>query len=238
MAPMTPRIPSLLAAGALLITGTLAAAAPVAAAGSPQDTVNALFDAVNSGDSEAMAGLVCEADREAVLRQLDPATALGLEGDLADAFRVRVDDRSVELVSQDETEATVHVTGSSSFDIEPDRIPELAQAVAVSQLGADASQEEIDMVAPMLEGLLTRTIPVDEDLTLVNEDGQWLVCGAFLGIDDTGPATEATVSGDGLCALATPEELSSVTRHAYDSSFGIDAGPEQTCNYSTSDFES
>ena len=221
-----------LAVAVSLALVTAGLVAPVAAADSPAAAVNQLFDASESGDYEAIDTLVCEAERAAVREMLDPGEAM----DMAEARELvtfRLDDRDVSVVDQDGEEATVKVTGTMSIDVEEGQLEAVAVALLEAEMG-EPSDEDVEMMLPFIEMALTQSVPMDEELTVIVVDGEWVVCGG-LGeppeeIDD---GFEPSVSAEGICALATPDELSAVGPLVYDSSTGF----ETFCNYSNSNWE-
>lgn len=221
------------AAAVTLIASAMAT--PVAAAESPEAAVNQLLDAVEAGDYEAVDTLVCEAERSAVSQMLDPGEAMGMD-EARELLTFAIADRDVEVLAEDGDEATVRFSGTMSMDIGGDDMEEVAMALLEADMG-ELSQEDIDLMLPFLEMALTQSMPVDEELTIVREDGEWVVCGG-LGepvaddLDDF--SAPSNVSSTGLCGLVAPEELTGVGTLQYDNSSGWE--PTQ-CTYSTDDFE-
>ncbi len=233
MHPTRSRAASLLMAVTLtLVAGSVAA--PTAAADSPEAAVNQLLDAVEGGDYEAIDTLVCEAERSAVRAMLDPGEAMGM-AEARELLTFSVADRVVEVLSEDGDEATVRFSGTMSMNVAGD-IEEVALSLLEADMG-EMSQEDIDLMLPFLEMALTQTVPVDEELTVVREDSEWVVCGGLgepvgedIGLDDG----FSNVSSTGLCGLVAPEELTSVGPLQYDNSSGWEL---TQCTYSTDDFE-
>lgn len=214
-------------------------AAPVAAADSPEAAVNALIDAVEAGDYAALDDLVCEAERASVREMLDPSEAMGISMEEF-PITISIADRSLEVISDDGDEATIRLTGSMSMNVEEDQLEALAMAAMAADMG-EVSEEDLEMMLPFLMMAFTQTTPMDEELTVVNEGGQWLVCGGLgeapaddLGFDDEFGIV-SNVSTDGVCGLVLPEELTAAGQLTYDTSSGWDIS---NCTYSSSDFES
>lgn len=234
MPPTRSRAGGFAAATALVLSGAMAL--PALAADSPEAAVNELVDAVTSGDYAAIDTLVCEAEREAVRAQLDPSEAMGLGGDDF-PISFRIEDRNVELVSEDGDTATLALTGTMSMDVATDDIEAIAMQMLEADMG-EMSDEDVEAMLPFITMALSQTSPLDEEITAVREDGEWVVCGG-LGEepvddfdDDFGGVTN--VSSEGVCGLVTPEELTAAGQLEYDTSSGFVLS---MCSYSSSDFE-
>jgi hypothetical protein len=216
----------------LLALGGLAA--PAAAADNPEAAVNELMDAVEAGDFSALDGLVCEAERDAVRAMLDPGEQMGFGGgELPLTFQI--EDRSVEIVAEDGDEATAQLGGTLSMDVDEDEIEDLVRSLLEADMGGEVSDEDFEMMLPFVEMAFSQSLPMDEEVTLVREDGEWVVCGGLGEVpqDDFG-LEEANLSSEGVCGLATPEELTAVGLLEYDTSSGFEL---TSCTYSTSDWE-
>jgi hypothetical protein len=234
MPPTRSRSAALAASTSLLLAlGGLAL--PAAAAEDPEAAVNGLFDALERADYEAVDALVCAAEREAVRASLDPMAQMGLAAGDGPALALVVEDRSVEIISQEEEAALAHVGGTMSFDAGDADTTELAQAMLEADMGRELTEEELELMLPFAEMVFTQSFPLDEELELVREDGEWLVCGG-IGEPPDEPDTgfEPVVSSEGLCAFLGPDELSALSPLEYDSSSGF----ETFCSFSNSDFES
>ena len=234
MPPTRSRATGLAVASSLLLTlGALAA--PAAAADSPEAAVNGLLDAVEAGQYEAIGSLVCEAEQASVRAMLDPSEAMGFGADaLMEALTFAVEDRAVEVVEQEGETATVTLSGSMAMNVSEDDVEALAMAIVESELGPDASEDDIALMLPFIEMAFSQSVPLEEELELVVEDGEWVVCGGLgepVTEDDLG--FEPVVSTEGVCGLASPDELNAVGLLRYDSADGF----ETFCNFSTSDFE-
>jgi hypothetical protein len=231
MPPTRSRVLSLAVATTLAITGGLAA--PAAAADSPEGAVNQLLDAVEGGDTSALDTLVCEAERDAVREMLDPGSAMGMEG-ASTLVTFQFEDRDVELIAEDSDEATVNISGTMSMNVSDDDLESVALALLDAE-GEDYSEEDLAMMMPFMEMALTQTLPLDEEVTVIVEDGGWVVCGG-LGEPPEEPdyGFEPTISTEGICALASPDELSALGPLEYDGSTDYF---DRDCSFSTSDFE-
>jgi hypothetical protein len=235
MLPTRSRVLGVAVAATLMLT-LAGLAAPVVAADDPETVVNELFDAVEAGDFAAVESLVCETERAAVREMIDPGAQMGVDASsLAEALTFAVEDRGVTVLSNDGETAIVEVTGTMSMNVDEDDIGELARNLLIADMGEDISAEDLEMMMPFMEMAFSQSLPLDEELTLVVEDGQWLVCGG-LGEAPEEPdyGFELQISSEGVCALASPDELSALGTLEYDSSIGF----ETFCTYSSSDWES
>ena len=221
----------------ILALTSLSLAAPVTAADSPEGAVNELIDMAASGDLSAIDQVVCEEQREAAVQQFDPRTALGLSPDdqaLLDAFTFQFDDRATEVLSQDEGTATVRLTATLNVSIDEAQARDMVRALLEAE-GGDVTDEDIDLMLPFMLSAFGEDQEIDDELMLVLEAGQWLVCGG-LGteqVEPVGPA--ASVSFEGICGLTSIAQLNAITpaELEYDSSFGGEA----FCSYSVSSYE-
>ena len=160
MSPTRSRAAGLAVAASLaILAGGIAA--PAVAADSPEEAVNQLLDASVTGDYEAIDALVCEAERAAVRSMLDPSEAMDME--LArELITFDIEDRSVEVLSEDDQEATVRLTGTMSMGVGDGDVEAVAMALLEEDLG-ELSEEDIELMLPFMEMALTQSMPVDEE---------------------------------------------------------------------------
>ncbi len=223
-----------LTVAACLSLGLVPAAGPVTAADGPTAAVDELIDAVEAGDFDAVDALVCEAERASVREMLDPAEAMGYDATaLMAAITFQVEDRAVELVSEEGDEATVRLTGSMAMDLGGADPEQLARDLLADSLGEDLSDEDIETWLPLVSMSFTQSVPIDQEVTVVIENDTWLVCGGLGQPSDGSNVIEPSVSQEGLCGLVGPEELNGLGDVQYDSSSGF----ADSCTYSTSDHD-
>jgi hypothetical protein len=209
-------------------------AGPVVAAGSPVEVVEELITAVEDGRYEAVDTLVCEAERASVREMLEPAAAMDVDtAALVDSITFTVSDRAVELVAEDGDEATVRLTGEMAMDLGGADPEELARAMLADSLGEEPTDEDIETWLPLVTMSFTQSFPLDEEITLVQEGGDWVICGGLGVPADETDGSEPSVSEEGLCGLVAPAELNGLSQLSYDSSSGF--GPY--CTYSNSDYD-
>lgn len=236
MIPTRSRTASL----AAVMSVALAAAgmsAPAAAADSPEAAVNDFFDLVQRGDFADLESVVCATDVPGVREAFDIGASLGLEGDAAaDVLSIEVRDRSVDLLSEEGDQARLRVAATISMQVPDDQVEGLVRAMLSADQGPDdppPSDDDVQMMVGLMGSALNQTSPLDEEVTVVQESGEWLVCGGLVEPpDEPEPGFEPAVSTDGACALASPQELTALGPLAYDSSMGF----ETFCSFSSSDF--
>lgn len=220
-----------------LVLCTLMMASPVVAADSPEAALNALIDTVASGDFSTIDQLVCESEREAVLAQFDPTIALGLppgSETVAAALAFQLSDIDIDIVDEQAESALAHLTATLTIAVDDAQARELVRVMA--ELDGQAIDEaELDFIVPIMLESFGEAQLIDDDVTLVRLNDQWLVCGG-LGVDETeGPNLAASVSFDGICGLASLADVNAVgpAELAYDSSYG----EEDYCSYSSTSYE-
>ena len=213
---------------------------PLAAAGDPEAAIEALFEAVSRRELNDLDGIACEPQRE-VLEAAFSDRALGLDllTESFDGMVVSVDDVEVKVLEADEQRAEAEVSATIVVDVDEEQMRELVrELLEAGTAPADPAltDADVDAALPFMADVLGLDQPIDESVTLVAEDGEWVVCGGFdSGLSSPGDQyeTEPIVSDDGLCALATPAELSELSSLEYDSSTGFN----EFCTYSQSDWD-
>jgi len=236
MLPNRSRTASLAAIMSLALS-VAGLSAPVAAADSPEAAVNEFFDLVQSGDFTDLESVVCASDVPTVREAFDIGASLGLEGDAAaGVFSREVRDRSVDLLDEQGDQARLRVAATVSMQVPDDQVEGLVRAMLSADQGPDdppPSDDDVQMMVGVMGSALNQTLPLDAEVTAVRESGEWLVCGGLIEPpDEPDPGFEPSVSTDGACALASPDELTALGPLAYDSSMGF----ESFCSFSSSDF--
>ena len=227
-------------AAALALT-MVGATGPVTAADSPEAAVNELLDdrsrAANSRTS--MRSSVPRTRGPCETRSTSRPGWGSTSGDpLMDAVSIDIGERAVTLLSEDGDTATLAVTATMSMSIADDQIEDLVRAVLEAEQGPDdppPSDEDVEMMMGFMGGAFDQTQELDEEITVVREDGEWVVCGGLFDESEgpTDAGIEPTVSTDGICGITSPAELSSLSALAYDSSGGF----AEFCSFYPSDFE-
>lgn len=222
-----------LALTSALLLGSLGAGATTAA-DEPEAAIRALLDAAASRQLGDLDGLVCSEQQETIRSGLGDA-GLGLEGLVQGLGSVRVAFEEVEFetLEADDDRVVGAVTGAIRVDVDEaalrDLVLELLEAGAVAGDPAPTTAD-VDAALPFVSDMLGLRRQMDELVTVVVEGGEWVVCGGFgIGLPayDEQDGSAPAVSAEGLCALATPQELSELGPWTYDSS----AGFNDSCTY-------
>ena len=223
-----------LSAATILALGVVAGGGPAIAADSPEAAVNELFDIVASGDFSALDAAVCAADRDAISETFDLGAQLGLASDdpLASALTIAIDDRSVELVEQEGDSATAAVSATMSMSVPEDQINDLVRAILTAELGPDdppPSDDDVEMMAGFMGSAFNQSQRLDEEITLVREDGEWLVCGGLVEPQEP-VAAEQPWPSEGMCGLLDMDAVNAVGTLQYTSASGF----ETVCSITSS----
>lgn len=237
MRPCRGQLPLALAVALLLGS---AAAAPAGAAEDPEAAIRALLEAAASRQIGDLDGLVCAGERDTIRAGLSDA-GLGLEG-LTEGLgpvRLGLEEVAFEPLETGDERVVGTVTGTINVDVDRKALRELVRELL--EAGAVAgdpapTRADVDAALPFVSDMLGLERQLDEMVTVVVEDGEWVVCGGFgIGLPEYDEGDEAVpaVSREGLCALADPQELSELGPWTYDSS----AGFNDSCTYHRSDWE-
>lgn len=218
----------------LLIAGVLAGA-PVAAAESPEAAANELLELLDQGDLAAVDGLVCEADRDAVRGLFDMGAALGIPAAAVagSGLDVVIDDASVELLEQGDESATVRIMASLSIDLEEQRARELVREMLEAE-GQTVADEDLDVMVPLISAALGQAQELSRELSLVLDDGAWLICGGFDVVDEVVDDEDEApdVSFAGLCGYVSLADIDALAGGAL--AFDRSVGRAGRCTYTSS----
>ncbi len=146
-----------------------------AASSEPVVVVGNVVGAIEALDTEQAVAFFC-AEREPEMRAvLDNAfaelSALGLDRDeLMQSFAIDLQNLQFQELSRDGDEAVVRIAGTMGLDFEAGVLQEVVKKVT------EASGQQLDFLVTMVSLVLARGVPLDADITLAQEAGQWLVC--------------------------------------------------------------
>lgn len=147
-----------------------------------------MFEAVGAMDVEPAMALFCSEKAAGMAGTIESGfseiAAMGLDPDeLAQAFTLDLQDMSYEETSRDGDAAVVHVEGTLRFEFDPDVLREVIKAVAEAN-GQTLSDQELDFVLTLLSAVAEQGTPLDADVQLIEENGQWVVCDDLLFLED------------------------------------------------------
>lgn len=219
---------------ALLALAAGMPATTVTAADDPVAAVEEFLDLVSTGNLADFDRVVCNEQLDAARNRFDPATALGFaapsRSDLP-SLAYRVDDAQVDLIDANEESATVRLTATLHVEIDESQVRELLRTVSESD-GAPMSDEDLDLVVPVMMEIFNQGEAVDEDISMVHEAEGWKAC-AGIGLDQSADATTRTdISVAGICGVLPIASVNAITPEAlqFDSSYG----GEDYCSFESS----
>ena len=174
--------------GAALLGGATAATG----ASSPEGAVEALVERIGSGGFERP-----QRRRLSRVRRCHPrrvrSVRIGLRRSAASASRSSTP--AITLVSEEEGTAIVNLAATMRVTFDEEQLREYVRA----QLEAGGQEATDEAVEAMIGALASGDVPVDEDLTVVERDGEWLICEAGGGFTD-----------EGMCGLVSPDDIAAL----------------------------
>jgi len=170
-------------------TATAAATPTLASASSePVEVVETVFGAATTMNVEPAIALFCEAKAQEMAGTIESGfgelAALGLDPEeLAQAFRIETQDMVYQETNRAGDEAVVHIAGKLRFDFDADVLKEVIKKVAEAN-GQPLSDQELGFVITLLGVVAEQGTPLDADVQLLKENGQWVVCDDLLFLGD------------------------------------------------------
>ena len=173
-------IRSLLAA-ALLIVSVAACGGGIANQSDPAGAVKAALDATQSGGITKLADYACEARKGDIASMFGAdsvanLTAAGVDpNEVFGAVKFEFKDVQTSEVSKSAESAVVHLSGSMNVSIDETKMRDVMKKVMEAQ-GQAIDDATLDMVIGAMTTQLSQPTPIDEDVTVVQEGGKWLIC--------------------------------------------------------------
>ena len=96
-------------------------------------------------------------------------------GDIGDAFKITFTNLQVAEKSRQGDTAVVTMSGKMKMEFDKAKMKELVRKAAAAA-GQTMDDAQLEMALSMLSGLSGTEQDVNEDLTLKQEGGKWLVC--------------------------------------------------------------
>lgn len=173
----------------IVVVLTLAACGGGGGSEKPGEVVKKVVNAMTTMDFEGASEFVCADKKTEFQGSLTEGFAdleqMGLDpNELLDAFKIGLKDMKYETQSEDGDKAVVKVTGSLSLDFDTEKLKSFFKQAAEAA-GQPVSDEEVDLVVNMFSALGGQEMPVDGDVDLVKEDGEWMVCDDLDFLDST-----------------------------------------------------
>jgi hypothetical protein len=148
----------------------------------PTSTVQSALTAMSTGGIGKVSDFVCAAKKGDLLSafggsaSLSALTQAGVKTeDLFAAISMSVANVAVTEKTKTDTTATVHVTGDQTITLDKDKMREIFKTVLTAQ-GKPADDATLNAVMAAMSSQMTQSQKLDEDLSLVNEGGKWLIC--------------------------------------------------------------
>jgi PBP1b-binding outer membrane lipoprotein LpoB len=146
----------------------------------PVDVARSVLEAATQFDVTQVSDRVCTAMRSDVEQQitdgLSQLEALGLtEEQVKQVMTVNLDDLTFTEASQQTDSAVVDVAGNISVNFNQDELTQVLTTAAEAS-GQQVSQQQIDSLISMIVSATEQPVPVDTQIDMVKEDGQWRVC--------------------------------------------------------------
>lgn len=166
---------------ASLIVTLVACGGSPAPANDPVGTVNAALAAAQSSGIGKLADFACAAHKNDIAGafgggDLSALSAAGIKPEeLFGAMTMSFANVSAKEVSKTDTTAKVHVTGDMKITIDKEKFKTIAKAMFTAQ-GLPADDTTVNAMVDAMSGQLSSTQKLDEDISVVNEGGKWLIC--------------------------------------------------------------
>lgn len=227
-----------LALGAALVA--LPGAGLVArAADTPTAAVDGILDALEAKDFSGVGPFICAELREDALSALDISAALGElppgvdAAAFLDALTISLDGRSTALVREEGDTAAVAVTGTMRVAIDEAAAETFVRAVLEAS-GQPATDEMVAMTVPMLLELFAEGTDMSEELDVIREDGEWVVCDTDLidgGTEEPDPMASMAPALAPLCGIVDLAALSVATGVELVEMLDLDGGCSISSDY-------
>jgi len=170
-----------LVAGAALVALLAGCGGSSGPGNDPVSTVKDFANVVASGQWDKIPDYACAASKEELKQQFDFSGAAGSAfagmnlGDIGDAFKITFTNLQVAEKSRQGDTAVVTMSGKMKMEFDKAKMKELVRKAAAAA-GQTMDDAQLEMALSMLSGLSGTEQDVNEDLTLKQEGGKWLVC--------------------------------------------------------------
>ena len=164
--------------GAVLLV--VAACGGTPSTSDPSGAVQAALSAASGGITK-LADFTCAAKKDDITAAFGAGSLSQLQGagvnptDLFNAMSIKFDNVTTKEVSKSATNATVHMTADMTISFDKDKMRTVMKTVMAAQ-GQPVDDATIDGVLSVMSTQLSQTRKLDEDVSVVNEGGKWLLC--------------------------------------------------------------
>jgi hypothetical protein len=166
---------------AVLIVGVAGCGGGIANQSDPAGAVKAGLDATQSGGITKLADYTCAAKKGEIANlfgaeSLSNLTAAGVDvNEVFGAVKFDFKDVQTSEVSRSGESAVVHLSGTMNVSIDEAKMRDVMKKVMEAQ-GQAIDDATLDMVIGAMTTQLAQPTPIDEDVTVVQEGGKWLIC--------------------------------------------------------------
>jgi hypothetical protein len=151
----------------------------------PAGVVNSALAAAESGGLNSLNQYACAAQANDVASMfgggassLGQLQALGIDpNELFQAVKVDFENIQASEKSKTDTAATVHVTGNAKMTVDSAKFRDIFKKILEAQ-GLPADEAMIDQAMAMMDTSLSQSQAMDEDVSLIKENGKWVICGS------------------------------------------------------------
>jgi hypothetical protein len=147
----------------------------------PAGAVSAAMDAAESGGFAKLLDYTCAAKKNDVASlfgggDLSGLAGLGIDANaMFDAVKMDFQDVKTTETSKSGDKATVHVTGKLAISFDEAKMKDILKTV-MTNAGQPADDATISAALAAMSGSLSQTQDLDEDVSVVQEGGKWLIC--------------------------------------------------------------
>jgi hypothetical protein len=166
-----------IAAVAVAVGLVAVACTPAPSAAAPSTVVLQAMQLVEQGQFQDLVDLACVERRDDIandfgLGQAVPDLPPGIDLEaFAPAVSIGTDGLEVTDLAQAGDQATVHVEGTMTATVDRERLAQI-----IGDLGLPLDDAFVERIIEGIGDQLGQGIPIDEDITLVREDGAWKIC--------------------------------------------------------------
>jgi hypothetical protein len=148
----------------------------------PAGVVKAVTDAMQAKQWDKIADYACAEKKDEIAKQFNFAESMAgsLPGvdtkKFSDALTIKFENLEVKEKSREGDKAVVSMKGKMSMTVAPDQLKELVKEALKASGQADVTDEMVEMALGAMGDQFNFSQDMDEEVTVVNEGGKWLIC--------------------------------------------------------------
>lgn len=150
-----------------------------AAAADPVSVVQTVMQLTADKKLDQLKNYACAAEKDNVEGLFTGSMAeLGVDPQkLLDAMTITLKDVTYNKVSEEGDKAVVAVKGQLAIKVDAEKFKPVLAEILKAQ-GQEVPAEQLDQFVSLFAGQFEQDQPLDQNINLVKENGQWLICGA------------------------------------------------------------